>query len=108
MAQPSCRSAAVIDRIRQNRKTRNMSVQALADGMKQHGYSTLRSALANMEGSRVRNVPVDLVYAAAAVFKIPVRELLDGPRCSTCQDTPPVGFTCNSCGSTIPSHQRRT
>ncbi|GAA2686164.1 hypothetical protein GCM10010400_58020 [Streptomyces aculeolatus] len=40
---------------------------------------------------------VELV-AMAALFGVPVGELLTAPSCRACSGAPPLGFTCNVCG----------
>lgn len=96
-------SAAAIARIRQHRKARSMSVQALADAITAWGYPLRRSSLANAEGGRTQTIALDLVQAAADIFGIPIAALLADAPCTTCRDTPPPGFACNACGTGKPT-----
>lgn len=91
-------SAAVTIRMRRYRLERGWSVQKLADAITAAGYRVERSVLANQEAGRKQTVPVDLVVIAALVLDIPVQHLLADAPCRHCQDAPPPGFTCNSCG----------
>lgn len=97
-------SRQVIDRIRQTRQSRGMSVQQLADAITARGYRIGRSSLAEMEIGRKVTVPVDLVLIAAQVLAVPVSRLLPAPPdCRTCKGRPPIGFTCNQCGASKPN-----
>lgn len=93
-------SRHVIDRIRQARQTRGMSVQQLADAITERGYPITRGSLADMETTRIVAVPVDVVILAAQILAVPVARLLPAPLdCRTCKGKPPAGYTCNRCGA---------
>lgn len=96
-------SRHVIDRIRQARQTRGMSVQQLADAITNRGYPIRRNTLADMETHRIAAVPVDVAVLAAQALAVPVARLLPPPPdCRTCKGRPPAGFTCNRCGARQP------
>lgn len=92
-------SAVVIARVREERHARKLSGQKLADAMSAAGFSISRSVLANVEGGRVREISVDFAATAALILRVPLLSLL--PKCITCNDEPPAGFTCNTCGGAL-------
>jgi transcriptional regulator with XRE-family HTH domain len=49
---------------------------------------------------RQRSWTADELAVLAELFRVPVGDLFDPqPPCPVCGDRPPVGFSCNSCGS---------
>jgi hypothetical protein len=66
-----------------------------------------RPAIAAIEASlgtnaRVRAITVDELCALATALKTSPEVLLRGPDCRACGDSPPAGFTCNTCGGGAP------
>ena len=107
--------------IRRYRRERRMSAQKLANRTAELGMLVPQSVLANLENGRRHtvSVPEMLIFAQAldvapADLLIPPDglEILPGitwsreealrwlmvPPCERCGDTPPAGFTCNTCG----------
>jgi transcriptional regulator with XRE-family HTH domain len=97
-------SAEVIAKLRTLRKIKQISGQTLADRMTQLGYPIARVAISKMETGRRDEVSVDLVAAAAQALGTTIVALLNEPvACPQCKGEPPIGFTCNTCGSGVRS-----
>ncbi|WP_424891834.1 helix-turn-helix domain-containing protein [Streptomyces sp. XH2] len=62
----------------------------------ERGYSTHSTAL--------RSVSVDELLTLATALRVTPATLLGEPGCPTCEDSPPRGFTCNTCGKDRPVH----
>lgn len=90
-------SADVIARVRRLRKDRKIAAHKLAELMTQAGYPTSRTAIAQAELGYIKQVSVDWVVAAAKALNVPAEVIFRGPECEACIDSPPEGFTCNSC-----------
>lgn len=91
-------SAAVIRTVRGMRQKQRMSASELARRMTEYGLPTTRITIAHCESGYTKSVSVDWVWAASHALNVPVKTLLFGPDCLVCDDSPPTGFTCNSCG----------
>lgn len=51
------------------------------------------------ETNRSKSWTANEIAALAELFEVPVGDLFDRqPPCRACGDTPPAGFTCNTCG----------
>jgi transcriptional regulator with XRE-family HTH domain len=92
-------SSRLIARIRTMRKMRGMSQQQLAERITAAGYRIGRVGIANSEAGARKELPSDFAFAAATVFGVSVERLLSDVTCTACQDIPPVGFSCNICGT---------
>lgn len=92
-------SEAVIGRVRSLRKGRGLTAKELAQIMTDCGYPTTRTAIAQAECGYRKEISVDWLWSASQALRVPVNKVLFGPDCATCDDNPPVGFTCNSCGT---------
>jgi len=93
-------SSDVIAKLRTLRKIRKVSAQQLSDLMAELGYPVARTVIANLENGRRAEVSIDHVVIAAQALGVRVETLLGAEpiRCPHCNDVPPVGFTCNTCG----------
>jgi hypothetical protein len=88
------------------RNHHGLTQRQLAEAMSQAGYPMTESIIFFTEkGSsgarsepRPRNMSVDHLMAFAAFFGCQPMDLL-APACPNCEGVPPVGFTCNACGS---------
>lgn len=90
-------------RVKQLRAARGLSTRALADLLQQKGRSIHDSAVSKIElGSR--RITVDDLAAMLEIFNVSFEEMVKPASCSLCFDTPPPGFTCNSCGKTTNSN----
>lgn len=93
-------SADMMHQIRTLRQIQKVSAQTLANRITALGFTVSREMIANLEGGRKQTVPFDFVVRAAEALGSTLPELLAGPvKCPTCSGNPPVGFTCNTCGS---------
>jgi transcriptional regulator with XRE-family HTH domain len=92
-----------IQRIRDIRKRRDMTVADLAERMTKAGYKTDRTLIAHAERGIRREISVDWLMAAAEVLNVPPASLLGKPSCEQCYDVPPPGFACTKCGSSAPT-----
>lgn len=100
---PSERTRAIAARIRRLRGVRLMSVKNLAEATVETGTPVPYSVLVNLEHDRRDNITVDELYTLAHVLGTTPEWLADsqGAMCSVCQDAPPAGFSCLSCGAAI-------
>ncbi|MBF8187310.1 helix-turn-helix transcriptional regulator [Nonomuraea sp. K274] len=97
---------AVFRNARLLRLQRGWTAQKLADLLTEAGRPTARSVVAKQEKGFKQAVTVDMLFALAHVFEVPIDALTgDGPLCQNCNDTPPAGYQCNLCGLT--SHPSR-
>ncbi|PJN00848.1 hypothetical protein CG740_23380 [Streptomyces sp. CB01201] len=88
--------------MRAMRHEQGVSAQLLADRMTELGYPTKRSALANVESGRRKEISVDYLVAAAEALNTDLLTVLVRCQlvaCPACKGSPPGGFTCNSCGA---------
>jgi transcriptional regulator with XRE-family HTH domain len=52
------------------------------------------------EAGRTKSWTANEIAALAELFDMPVGDLFEPqPPCRACNDQPPVGFTCNTCGA---------
>ncbi len=80
------------------RRLRKLSCRALAEQLTAAGFPATRDMITGQELGRIKTITIDQLVATAKVFGVPVAELVSEERCSTCQDRPPAGFICASCG----------
>jgi transcriptional regulator with XRE-family HTH domain len=92
-------SAAVIKTVRNLRKAQGISAKELARLMGECGYGTSRTSVAQAECGYRKEVSIDWVSAASQALGVSIKTVLYGPDCTVCNDNPPAGFTCNSCGT---------
>jgi transcriptional regulator with XRE-family HTH domain len=70
-------------------------------GVKFGGWSaaSVSAAERSYESKRVKVFDIDEVVTLAGIFGVPIEELLKPvPQCEQCRNSPPEGFTCNTCG----------
>lgn len=91
-------SADVIAKLRTLRKILGVSAQDMADRMTELGFPVLRSTLANAECGRKAALTLD--YAAQALGTDLAALMANPVACPSCKGEPPIGFTCNVCGTT--------
>lgn len=91
---------SVVDRMRQLRKEKGMTAQALEDALAEVGVTFTRAIIANLETGRRDDLKLREIVALAYVFGVALDWLIlgSGPRCMFCMDNPPIGFICSSCG----------
>ena len=78
-----------------------MSQRALAERLTEEGVPTTRQVLAGQErGGVVDRMSVDQAVALTRIFNVSLDQLCREPLCEQCKGIPPVGYTCNSCGTT--------
>lgn len=106
MAQDQTLSDTVASSIRAHRERLGLSRDELAERCAGHGRPELSSAaIINIEtgrrnadtGQRRREISIDelVVFEKA----LGVRLFSPRPPCGTCQDSPPAGFACRTCGA---------
>lgn len=93
-------TAAVVERMRAERRRRRWSAEDLEDAMRRTGTFFPRSIIANLENRRRDHIQIDELVGLAKVFGTTVNWLVwgTGTACTHCGDRPPEGFTCNECG----------
>lgn len=90
-----------IQRIRDLRKRWDMTAAELAERMTKVGYRAERTQVAHAERGTRREISVDWLVAAAAVFNVEPASLLEPlPACRVCHGAPLPGFACIECGTT--------
>ena len=100
------RSDEVARRIIAERKRQGLTRKDLVDACRSVGDPEFTCAmLVNIEsgrpgenGKRRRDITIDELAVLAAALAIPESRLLGADGCITCQDTPPQGFACLTCG----------
>lgn len=84
--------------LRRLRKARGWTQQDLA---KRWGVS--QTVVSDTEGRGRKRVPrvitINDAVVLAGVFEVSVIDLITLAPCATCNDTPPQGFTCQSCAT---------
>lgn len=85
-------------RMRAHREQRGWSQSTLADRLRLYGIDLHFSAIAKMELG-VRAIRLNEAAAVATAFGVPLVKLLQEVRCDACNDAPPAGFACKSCGA---------
>jgi len=79
--------------VRMKRKAAGLSTQELSSTA-----SVSRSGLTLLEGGSVRNLPsLTTLVKLADALGCELTDLLRGPSCERCWDSPPAGFSCNGC-----------
>ncbi|MFE3202135.1 hypothetical protein [Embleya sp. NPDC059237] len=102
--QPSLRqcpiTAEVARRMRARRKAIQMTLVDQAAAMTEAGYPMSHTGICDIEKGYRRDLPIRLIVAAAVALHTRVADLLPDPgSCPTCEGSPPLGFSCNACGS---------
>lgn len=93
-------AARVIAELVAARRAKKVSAQKLADGMTAAGYPINRSVIANLESGRRAEVSVGHLAAAALVLGLDAAAILRrAAPCPKCQNEPPPGFACKTCGT---------
>lgn len=92
--------AANVQRLRTGQR---LSTTKLAELLGAQGRLIHATSITKIEGG-ARRVDVDDLAFLAAVLKVDPTVLLSpAPICSTCQNDPPPGFECRSCGASADS-----
>lgn len=97
--EPYAVTAVVVRQLRRLRIQRGLSASALAEAITASGHAAGRGVITNHELGRVQAATIDFVVAAAKALGVSLAELLEDTPCEACAGAPPVGFTCNRCGS---------
>jgi transcriptional regulator with XRE-family HTH domain len=95
-------SQAFVKRVRAIRQGRGISVRELVERLHGIGFSIPEQKIRKQEFALTAPIPLDQAVAVAKVLGISLDKLTDPFGCSTCQDMPLVGYTCNECGSSAP------
>lgn len=90
-------SQSVGRNVRHWRRWKGISEAALADALASIGHPVRRNAISAIETGQ-QGVSVDRLVAFAEVLQISPQQLLEGPACRSCWDTPPPLLTCQVCG----------
>lgn len=90
-------SAQFAERLRLHRTTRKYTAEKTANGITRCGYDVSRHSIAAIEAKNVRTVSIDMVMATVQFFGMSIGQFFQGPICPQCGDSPPPGFTCNTC-----------
>jgi ribosome-binding protein aMBF1 (putative translation factor) len=83
--------------IRREREKRGLSLRGLSQSMTEAGWPIALTGISNIEVGR-RQASVDDAVAFATVLRFRLDRLLPFDVCATCQNEPPDGFACNTCG----------
>ncbi|MFC1410368.1 helix-turn-helix domain-containing protein [Streptacidiphilus sp. N1-12] len=89
-------SIAVGQNIAAWRRWHGLSGSTLSASMAARGLPMSPANLSNIENGHQR-VTVDQLVAFAQVLGLTPEQLLKGPACRSCWDTPPPKFTCQVC-----------
>lgn len=84
-------------RMRGLRMARGWTQVVLADWMRMEGVDLHRSAVIGIEAGR-RHIRLEEAHAIAKALRVSLSDMTTAPKCDTCYDAPPEGFTCRSCG----------
>lgn len=84
-------------RMRGLRTARGLTQAVLADWMRMEGVDLPRSAVIGIESGN-RHVRLEEAHAIAKALRVSLSDMTTEPKCDTCYDAPPEGFTCRSCG----------
>lgn len=87
------------DRMRRFRTVRGWSQGLLADWVRVEGVD-LRDEIVTRIETGQRSVRLNEAVAIAAALRVPLTDMLAAPKCGSCNDVPPAGFTCQQCGAT--------
>lgn len=95
--------------LRQLRQARGWSIARLAKECEAVGAAHLtESSLGNIERGQDPNavraprlVTAGELFVFAELFNVPIDVLVGHAPCAGCNDEPPPGFTCNSCGVSV-------
>lgn len=92
-------TARVIAELVTARRQKKISAQKLADEMTAAGYPIQRSVIANLENGRRSELSVGHLAVAAQILGVDAGAILRrAAPCPRCQNEPPAGFTCTTCG----------
>lgn len=91
-------SIAVGQHIAAWRRWHGLSGTTLAEAMSARGLPMRHTTISDIENGHQR-VTVDQLVAFAEVLQVTTEQLLKGPRCRSCWDTPPPKLTCQVCGA---------
>lgn len=89
----------IIEGLRAVRRAKKVSCEELSRRLGDNGYRLSAVSVRSYENGRTGSLPVSFVEAAATVLGVPVAQMLVPAGCLRCAGHPPVGFTCNSCGT---------
>ena len=101
-------SRAVATTARRIREARGLTIRDLAAKVEAQGGRMNPSSLQRIElgyhgqaseSRSLRPVTVDELVALATALDVAPELLLHGPKCATCMDAPPPGFSCKTCGA---------
>lgn len=84
--------------VRAWRRWQGLSGTAVAQSMAARGLPMSHTGLSEIENGHQR-VTVDQLVAFAEVLRLTPEQLLAGPKCRVCWDTPPPRLTCQDCGT---------
>lgn len=95
-------TARFVGNVRRLRTEMRLIAENLVSKVNASGEVMSRPTLTNLENRRRDHVTLDEAYALAAALGTNVEHLAfsTGPRCNSCLDQPPAGYTCNACGAT--------
>lgn len=85
-------------RIRQHRLERGWSQAELASRMSKLSGAWDQATIARIEKG-ARRIQLNDAFLMAAMFGKQVEDLLDEMQCEACQDFPPAGYACQTCGT---------
>lgn len=83
------------------RRKRGLSQGDLSKLLKATNRPFLPNVISKIERGE-RRIDIDDLVAIAAALGVTSAQLLESPEeCSTCRGTPPPGFACLACGTTV-------
>jgi len=92
-------SQRIVKNLRAMRRARRISTLALSEMITDAGYPVSGQILRNQELGRVGHVSIDFVLAVCQALDVALIDLTSEFLCQQCHSFPPVGFTCNECGT---------
>lgn len=91
--------AAVARSIVRLRKERKWSARELAEKLQAQGCDMTRSMISNFENGRLEDIGVNKLAHLAKAFNVEPWSLAEpAPACLDCENNPPAGFRCMTCG----------
>lgn len=84
--------------VRRLRGTRELSTREMAEMLAEVGRPIPATSITRIE-HLYRSVDVDDLAALASVLGVEIGELLSLAPCAVCNDQPPEGFICRTCGA---------
>ncbi|WP_068922178.1 helix-turn-helix domain-containing protein [Planobispora rosea] len=86
--------------VRTLREARGWSREEMVARLAEAGHRLSVTQLQFIESGRRKVISVDEFYALAHVLGVPAHRLTQPtPNCADCQDVPPPGFQCRTCGT---------